>query len=149
MAPPASATGEPQMTERQSHAGEQHPEEWRQDLNPDPQAGQNRGGKRHQADEGAPTAYEHKGASALLAGFSDDELRAIPIVPTGDRLKQGAVYLDLLSPDEGELKARGDQEAGPEQLYVAKSEVDYQLWNRLIGVDNPIRTGEIETEGET
>jgi hypothetical protein len=136
------------MTERQPYPEEQHPEEWSKDLNPDPEAGQNRGGKRHQADEDALSAYEHKEASSRLADFSDDELRAIPIVPLGDRLKQGAVYFDLLSPEQGEMKARGDQEAGPENLYVAKSEVKYQLWNRLIGVDNPVRTGEIETEGE-
>ncbi|HMQ33036.1 MAG TPA: hypothetical protein PKD53_20060 [Chloroflexaceae bacterium] len=129
------------MTERQSHAGEQHPEEWRRDLNPAPQAGQNRGGDRHSADTDARTAYEHKGANRRLAAFSDDELRDIPIVPTGDRLKQGAVYIDLRSHDCQEFKARGDQEAGPDNIYVAKNEVDYQLWNRLIGVDNPERTG--------
>ena len=38
----------------------------------------------------------------------------------------------------------GDQEATAESRYVPKSEVDYQLWNRLIGVDNPERTGEAD-----
>lgn len=136
------------MTQRQSHAGEQHPEEWRRDLNPDPQAGQNRGGERHGASTDARTAYEHKDAHRRLGDFGDDELRAIPVVPAGERLQQGAVYIDLRSHDCREFKARGDMEAGPDNIYVAKSNVDYQLWNRLIGVDNPERTGDAD-DGET
>ena len=31
--------------------------------------------------------------------------------------------------------------AGPANWYVPKTEVDYQLWNRLIGVHNPERLG--------
>lgn len=135
------------MTERQSHAGEQHPEEWRRDLNPAPDAGQNRGGEHHHAATNARTAYEHKAAQRRLAHFDDDDLRRIPIVPTGERLRQGAVYIDLRSHDCREFKARGDQEAGPDNLYVDKSTVDYQLWNRLIGVDNPERTGDAD-DGE-
>lgn len=132
------------MTEKQSHAGEQHPEEWRRDLNPDPQAGQNRGGERHGAATDARSAYEHKGAHRRLGDLTDDELRRIPIVSTGERLKQGAVYIDLRSHDCQEFKARGDQSAGSDNLYVAKHEVDYQLWNRLIGVSNPERTGDAD-----
>ena len=32
-------------------------------------------------------------------------------------------------------------EAGIGQEYVPKSDVPYELWNRLIGVNNPVRTG--------
>jgi hypothetical protein len=131
------------MNSNRSHAGEQHPEEWRRDLNPDPMAGQNRGGP-HDTLDNARTAYEHKDAHRRLSAFSDDELRTIPIVPPGTRLQQGAVYIDLRSHDRDEFKARGDMEAGEDNLYVAKSEVDYQLWNRLIGVDNPERTGDAD-----
>ena len=35
-------------------------------------------------------------------------------------------------------------EAGPDNLYVPKTEVHYQLWNRLIGVTDPARTGQAE-----
>lgn len=129
------------MTERQTHAGEQHPEEWRRDLNPAPEAGLNRGARSLGADDTTRTAYEHKGAHRSLEGFSDDELRHIPILPGGERLRQGAVYIDLNAPRCEEFKARGDMAAGPDNLYVAKDEVDYQLWNRLLGVDNPERTG--------
>jgi hypothetical protein len=36
----------------------------------------------------------------------------------------------------------GSMTAGQHHMYVPKSETDYQLWNRLIGVTNPERTGE-------
>ena len=130
------------MTQK-SHAGEQHPEEWRRDLNPDPQAGQNRGEARNWVDQ-ARTAYEVKEAHRRLGDMSDDDLRTIPIVPAGERLQQGAVYIDLRTHDCQEFKARGDMEAGPDNLYVPKSEVDYQLWNRLIGVANAERTGDAD-----
>ena len=32
----------------------------------------------------------------------------------------------------------------PVRYYVPKTEVDYRLWNRLIGVDNPERLGEAD-----
>lgn len=124
---------------QQSHAGEQHPDEWREDLNPEPQAGQNRGGGNIGDDETTPSAYELKEAHRHLEGFTDDELRAIPVVPSGQRLKQGAVYIDLRSHDRAEFKARGDMEAEEGSMYVPKSEVEYPLWNRLIGVTEPER----------
>ncbi|HVG00957.1 MAG TPA: hypothetical protein VND68_14045 [Chloroflexia bacterium] len=62
----------------------------------------------------------------------------------GSRLEQNATYIDLRTHDREEFTARGDMEAGPENWYVPKTEVDYQLWNRLIGVRNPERTGEAD-----
>jgi hypothetical protein len=35
-------------------------------------------------------------------------------------------------------------EVGPDNWYVPKSEVDYQLWNRLIGVTSPERLGDAD-----
>ena len=77
-----------------------------------------------------------------LNNFSSEELRRIQVLPAGTRLEQGATYIDLNNLDAGEFTARGDMEVSPEGLYVPKSEVDYQLWNRLVGVDQPERTGE-------
>ncbi|MBD2247419.1 hypothetical protein [Nostoc sp. FACHB-888] len=37
------------------------------------------------------------------------------------------------------LTAMGGMEAGSNNWYVPKTEVSYQLWNRLIGVQNPER----------
>jgi hypothetical protein len=126
-----------------NHAGEQHPEEWRQDLNPDPQAGQNRGFARERIDE-AKTAFEVKEVNRRLSDFDDDALRSIPLVPAGERLQQGAVYINLREHDCREFKARGDQEVGPDDLIVPKAEVDYVTWNRLIGVDTPARLDEAD-----
>jgi hypothetical protein len=36
----------------------------------------------------------------------------------------------------------GNMEAGPEHSYVPKSEVDYQLWNRLLDIRTPERVGD-------
>jgi hypothetical protein len=132
------------MTEKQFRPGEQHPEEWRRDLNPDPNAGQNnqRTDERQLSD--APTAHEVKGAHRQFHGFSDDELKRIPILPAGTRLEQGAVYVDLQDEMLREFKATGDMQAGPSDWFVPKSEVDYQLWNRLIGIANPERLGDAD-----
>jgi hypothetical protein len=132
------------MVEKRSHAGEQHPDEWRQDLSPDANAGQNYGTVGDDANQDAPTAYDIKDLHQALDGFSDDELRRIVVLPQGSRLQQGATYIDLATPDRREFKAMGSTEAGPGNWFVPKSEVDYQLWNRLIGVSNPERTGEAD-----
>ncbi len=122
--------------------GEQHPEEWRQDLNPNAMAGQNVGLAGPHPERNATTAFDLKTAHRLLQGLTDAELKQIPILPPGSRLEQGATYLDLHTPSHDEFKARGDMEADPENWYVPKDQVDYQLWNRLIGVTNPERLGE-------
>ena len=132
------------MEEKQSHAGEQHPEEWRQDLSPDANAGQNYGTTGNDALLEAATAYDIKDLHNALDGFTGDELKRILVLPAGSRLQQGATYVDLSTPDRREFKAMGNVEAGPGNWFVPKSEIDYQVWNRLIGVTNPERTGEAD-----
>jgi hypothetical protein len=119
--------------------GDQHPERYRHDLNPDPVAGQNHG--LHRSGELGPSAYDVKDVHQTWRDLSDADLKQIPVLPEGTRLEQGAVYLDLNDPARGEIKALGNMEAGPQHRYVAKHAVDYQLWNALIGVDNPERLG--------
>ena len=80
--------------------GMQHPAVWRDDLNPNPMAGQNVG-------EAGPHLEE-----------------------------QGATYIDLRDPHRREFTATGDMMASSDNWYVPKAVVDYQLWNRLIGIDN-------------
>ena len=125
----------------QIHTGTQHPEEWREDLNPHPMAGQNLGTPRSQAAPYSLTAYELKAAHRQFSNLSDDELKRIRILPSGTRLEQGATYFNLKDPARGEFTARGDMEAGFDEWCIAKSDTDYQLWNRLIGVTNPERLG--------
>lgn len=130
-----------QRQDRIPPIGSKHPEHWRPDLNPASMAGQNLGttGANQWAD--ALTAFDIKAAHRRLEGFDDAELKRIPILPAGTRLQQGGTYIDLKDPACAELTARGDQAAGPDNWYVPKDAVDYQLWNRLIGVQNPGRLG--------
>ena len=134
------------MQEKSFHAGEQHPEEWRHDLSPDANAGQNYGQAGEDAIEEARTAYDIKELQQTLQDFTKDQLKQILVLPAGARLQQGATYIDLRTPDRREFKATGDMEAGPGNWIVPKSEVDYQTWNRLIGVTNPERTGEADDQ---
>jgi hypothetical protein len=129
------------MPDKNWRPGEQHPEEYRPDLNPDAMAGQNIGVAGPHPELDARTAYELKELHRRLVGFSDDELKQIPILPRGSRLEQGATYVDLRESDRREFTATGDMEAGPGNWYVPKNQVDYQLWNRLIGVGDPERLG--------
>jgi hypothetical protein len=122
--------------------GEQHPEPWRQDLNPDALAGQNRGPATDVAEQSARTLYDYKDLHRRFSGLADDDLKQVPVLAPGMRLQQGATYFDLNDADRGPFTATGDIVAGPENRFVPKSQVDYQLWNRLVGVDEPARIGE-------
>jgi hypothetical protein len=119
--------------------GDQHPERYHDDLNPNPTAGQNHGLFR--SGERGPSAYDVKDVHQTWRDFSDADLKQIPVLPEGTRLEQGATYLDLNDPARGEFTALGNMEAGREHRYVAKHAIDYQLWNALIGVENPERLG--------
>jgi hypothetical protein len=115
------------------HENAQSHDEYDADLHPQSDAGARSGATR--------TAYDQKAAHRHLANYSDDDLKQIPILPSGSRLSQGATYLDLAEGRPRAFTATAEMRAGHDNLYVAKSEVDYQLWNRLIGVKNRERTG--------
>lgn len=129
---------------RRTAGGTQHPEEWRQDLNPDANAGINAADVGADPEKAAPSAYDIKETHDLLQDFTDDELKRVLILAPGSRLKQGATYINLKDPARREFTATAEMEAEPGNLFVPKSEVDYQLWNRLIGVENPERLGEAD-----
>lgn len=113
------------------------------DLNPHPAAGQNFGLAGPHPEKDRPlNAHDVKEAHRILHDFHDDVLRQIPILPIGSRLEAEAAYLDLRDPDRREFHARAGMEAGEQNLYIPKREVDYQLWNRLLGVTTPERIGE-------
>ena len=88
---------------------------------------------------GSRTAYDLKDAHRMLEGITDDGLKQIPVLWPGTRLDQGATYIDLRDPERREFTATADMEAGPNNWYVPKHDVDYELWNRLIGISNPER----------
>ena len=129
------------MTDKRFQPESPHPDEWQQDLNPDMLAGINRSDLGADAAEQPLTAGNIGDLKRALPEFTKDELKQIPVLPPGTRLEQGATYIDLATPDRREFTATADIEAGPHNWFVPKSETDYQLWNRLIGVTNPERLG--------
>jgi hypothetical protein len=76
----------------------------------------------------------------LAADFTDDELQSISIIPEGQRLQQGEVYVDLNDETRREFTATGDMVAAAGRRITSKSEVPSDIWNRLIGVQKPKRT---------
>lgn len=119
-----------------------HPDEWEHDLNPNFMAGMNAGLAGPHEEKAAFTAYEIKELHAKLKDLNHDELWQIIVLPEGARLEQGAKYLDLNDPKRREFTATADMVTGPDNYYVPKKAIDYQLWNRLKGVKNPERLGE-------
>jgi hypothetical protein len=97
--------------------GEQHPQEWREDLNPEVMAGQNVGLAGPHPEKGARTGYDLKEVHLRLRQFADDDLKQIPVLPQGSRLEQGATYIDLSDLERGEFTATGDMEARPGHWY--------------------------------
>lgn len=84
-------------------------------------------------------AFNNKEIVNAYPELSKDELKRLQIVPVGTVLEQNSTYFDLKDRDRGEFKAEAGLSAGEENWYVAKNQVDYPLWNRLTGVDNPDR----------
>jgi hypothetical protein len=120
--------------------GQQHPDGWRDELNPNRMAGQNVGLDNPHPEQASRTAYDVKDAHRLLSDITDVGLKQIPALPVGARLEQGATYMDLH--DRREFTATGDMSVGPDNWYVPKDATDYTLWNRLRGVTTPERVNE-------
>jgi hypothetical protein len=85
-------------------------------------------------DETIPAA-DDKMLLERLPQLTGDELARLPIVKAGTQLEQGGVYVDLNHPERGPFKALGGQVAGSGDRYIAKRDVDYELWNRLVEQD--------------
>jgi hypothetical protein len=121
---------------------DQKQDEFQQDLNPNFQAGNNHGLEGSHPEKAALSAYDIKELHNQLQGYTDDELNQITVLPQGSRLEQGATYIDLNDPERKEFTAMGGMEVTSNNWYVPKTEVDFLLWNRLTGVQNPERLGE-------
>jgi hypothetical protein len=125
----------------QAASVELHPDEYRDDLNSNSMAGQNIGAIGRHPEKGARTAHDIKELHARFSDWPDTELKQIPVLPAGSRLEQNATYLDLAAARPSEFTATADMAAGGGQWIVPKTEVPYQIWNRLLGITNPARTG--------
>lgn len=123
----------------QAEALTKHPEPYQHDLNPDAMAGQNLGIGEVQPSKHGPTAYDVKPVHNRFKQFSDTELKQLRLLPVGSRLEQGATYIDLNNLDLGEFTATGDMRVGDNNWLVAKKDVPYELWNRLLGIETSER----------
>jgi hypothetical protein len=89
---------------------------------------------RGHSDE-STAAVDDKDLHERLPDLTNDVLARLPIVEQGVQLEQGGTYLDLNDRARGPFRALGGHEAGPRNRYVAKKDVDYELWNQLVGDD--------------
>jgi hypothetical protein len=119
---------------------------YQSDLNPHAMAGQNIGAAGAHPEKETRTVHDVKELHVQFSEWSDGDLKQIPVVPEGSRLEQNATYIDLMAVTPHEFTATGSMEAGAGHRYVPKSEVPYELWNRLLGVTNVIRTGVAEND---
>jgi hypothetical protein len=130
------------MTSRIYRPEDKHPEPYQQDLNPNASKGVNWGlvGPHPEKHE-SRTAKDVKELHDLLSELPDDELERISVLPAGSRLESKATYINLREAKAQAFSAEGNEEVGENDLIVPKSEVDYQLWNKLLGVTNLARIG--------
>src|SRR2546423_4792508 len=134
------------LHEKPERQPEPHPvqvDDFVEDLRPDNFAGANYSLRSEPQDIGL-RAIDIKELYGKLADLTGDELRNIVIVPLGERLEQGAKYIDLLHLERGEFVATSDMVAGEDHYYVPKTHTDYVLWNRLRQVSDPVRLDEPE-----
>ncbi len=120
-------TGGPAKPQQQS----KHPDEFARDLEPDRMKGQNVGPETVEQQRAMPTAHELKDVHRMLRDFTDDELKQIHILPPGTRLEQGATYVDLADESRQEVKVNAGVTARDGNLWVAKADVPYEVWNRI------------------
>ena len=126
---------------KQTQPKDREPDSFDQDLHPNMNAGVNDADTGANPEQDAIPASEIKEIHELLPNFSDDELGRLRIMPEGSVLEQGATYFDLRHADRGEFTAERPERVGPYKLnmFVPKQVVDYEVWNKLRGVDDPER----------
>jgi hypothetical protein len=104
-------------------------EDWDRDLHGDDRAGQHAGVHDVRTFRGDDV----KALYDRFPDFTKDDLKRIFVLAQGERLEQGAVYLDLSEETREPFVAQGGMEAQEPHIYVPKALVDYETWNRLTG----------------
>src|SRR5579871_4274236 len=112
-------------------------EEDRSELHPNTHREEN----TRSVSEASRTAYDIKALHEKWPRLSDRILKQTPVLDIGIHLREGAVYFDLMRPEDGPFQGMNDREVEPESYLVAKETVDYELWNALIGEQNAYRLG--------
>lgn len=125
------------MTGHIYHPERKHPDPYQKDLGPDASKGINYGTI---AEPAKRSAYDVKDLHERLQDFSADELKQMTVLCEGTRLETGAKYIDLRQNKPQEYEAQGDEEVEEGGVFLAKKDIPFELWNRLIGIDDPNRT---------
>jgi hypothetical protein len=97
--------------------------------------GKDRSPKRPERAGTNRTAGDIKLLRGARPHFTQEELAAIPILPTGARLEAKDSYLDLRRPEQGEFDADGSELVEEREFVVARSRVAPALWRKLLRVD--------------
>lgn len=118
-------------------------DDFEEDLRPDNFKGANHGLLSEPKDIGL-RASDIKELYQVLPDLSTTELRDLVIIPVGERLEQGAKYIDLLHREQGEFTAMANMVVEDGHDYVPKDHTGYVLWNRLRGITSPARLDEAE-----
>lgn len=100
------------------------------------------GSSRDEAREGTEgkTAYDFRDRLRSVTGWSEDDLRQLPIWQ-GQEFADGEVYFNLNLPERGPFRAGPADRPVDGYLYVAKGDVPDHVWLRLIdswGTDLPM-----------
>jgi hypothetical protein len=121
------------QTQKQGRPEDRQPDQWQQDLSPQPRPGQSNSPQGEQLQYPL-TAYDIKELHGILKSFSRDEMKQITVLPPGSPLNEGTRYVDLMDSERKEITAKVGMEAGASNWYVPKNQVDHVLWNRLTGL---------------
>jgi len=78
-------------------------------------------------------APEAKEAQGILPELSREDWKRVHLMRPGTRLQTGDKYLDLRDLLRGELVATGEETVATSSLLVHKNDIDYEIWNRLLG----------------
>jgi len=78
-------------------------------------------------------APEVKAAVDLVPDMTREDWKRVHLLRPGNRLQTGDKYLDLRDLRRGELVATGEETVSSSSLFVHKNDVDYEIWNRLLG----------------
>lgn len=137
------------MPQHHTQPKDREPDEFDRDLRSNTDEGINHSQLGANPDQSAPNAADLTELRRLLPDWRTDELRRLVVLQPGDRLEQGAVYIDLRHIFRGEFTANKPEDVGPPDLYlfIPKQQTDYLLWNKLRGVDNPERLDQADEVG--
>lgn len=100
-------------------------------------------------DESIPATDDKRVQARVGDILSPDEMARLTVLEPGADLEQGGVYLDLEDSERGPFKAFGGKSAEKRGRYVAKRDIDHELWAKLAGdrepeVERPEGADEVE-----